>query len=391
VSGLAWDPAWRDERLAAACTDVRGGIIGAAREVLAETRASWDFGRRGYASALLGSLAAGGNLPQLWVKDSPGDPDALLLAARAAAARAAKALREKSVSARGLVRRTHAVAGAAARAWPQDPTPWVIVLGLRKYHRGGIVTCATAHQVAGLVGPWVQVERSIWTRDRYNREAGRHLMDYFSPRFGGSNAAMTRVAAYLAEGSPAASPLRLLPLAACLECEPDPEAEAQETATRFNRLEEIKKLVDGITAEIEAVSAGTWVSRDGRLRPDPHDLRERRAKLEYERSKELRDLGAEPRRISATLGHDLANLYGHWLVRPEGLDPNGPAGYVPVADVSLLAHGLHLAGEHDYARMTLRHLRPCASRYPWSLYGEPEQVLRRTIKDLEKADGRSPD
>lgn len=392
--GFNWDPAGRDVRLAAACTDVRGGIIGAAREVLVETRERRQFGRRGYASALLGSLAAHGNLAALWLRDCPDDPDSLLLAARVAAAVATKALREESPSARVLVGRAHAAVRAAARAWPDDPTPWVILLGLRKYHRCGPLTASKGFSGEGLLGPWAQLERSVYTRDPYNREASRQLLEYFSPRYGGTAEFMTAVANYLTRDCPNGSPLRLLPLVAYLECGLDPRAEAQSTADQFNRTGQLEKLIADIDTELEAVLSGTWTSPDGRMAPEPAGLSEQRAKLEAELARERESLAAEAKvrnHLPRAVRSDLDDLYAAWFLGSgDVFDPAGSVGYVPLADISLLAHGLHLSGERVKARAVLRHLHPHASRYPWSLYGDPERVLRRTLAELERAPASVP-
>jgi hypothetical protein len=388
VSGFTWDPAWRDERLTAACTDVRSGIVGAAREVLAETWSTRDFARRGYASALLGALAAGTNLADLWVQDAPRNPDALLLAARVQTARAAKALRTNPNSARPLVEGAVAAIHAAGAAWPEDPTPWVVLLALFKNYRSDAASEPTIPELAGLRGPWELVERGIWARDAHNREAARHLLDYFGPRSGGSNAQMAQVAACLAQRSPQDSPLRLLPLAARIEAEPDPEAEAVAAAGRFNRLEQINELISVAAADLKAVTSGTWRSEEGRLPPESTDLRARIAKLQQVAEREEADLLAETSEFPHFLGQDLADLYAHWFSNSGGFDPRGPTGYVPLADVSLLAHGLVLAGEISYAAVVFRHLYPYASRYPWSLYGDPEQVLDKTLREVRDAGGR---
>lgn len=388
MSGFTWDPAWRDERLTAACTDVRSGIVGAGREVLAETRSTRDFARRGYASALLGALAAGTNLAELWVEDAPRNPDALLLAARVQTARAAKALRTNSNSARPLVDGAVAAIHAAGAAWPADPTPWVAMLALVKNYRGDAAGEPSISELAGLRGPWELVEQGIWPRDPNNREAARHLLDYFGPRSSGSNAQMAQIAAYLAQRSPQDSPVRLLPLAARIEAEPDPEAEAVAAAGRFNRLEQINGLISVAAAELQEVTSGTWRSQDGKLPPESTDLRARIAKLQQVAKREEADLLAESSRFPYFLGQDLVELYDHWFLDSGAFDPRGPTGYVPLADVSLLAHGLVLAGEIGYAAVLFRHLYPHASRYPWSLYGEPEQVLEKTLREVRDARGR---
>jgi len=386
VTTFSWDPAGRDERLAVACTDVRGGLVGAAREVLAETRAANDFARRGYASALLGALASGGNLPQLWLRDAPRDPDALMLAARAASAIAVKALKSDDRHAAARVRDAIGVIRSAVEAWPEDPTPFVVMLGLVKHCRSRPTVRHASAASYQLPDPWALAEAEIWQRDRYNRETGRHLLECFSPKCGGSNSEMAEVAADLAHCSPHHSPLRLLPFAARIEAVPDPEAQAEETAQRLNRLEAIRTLASSISDQLRALQAGTWQDPDGRPAPDPGDLRERRAKLLHEAEREEADLSGESKPISRALGLELSDLYASWFLAHDGADPQRVAGYAPVSDFSLLAHGLHLAGENGYAQVVLRYLHPYASSYPWRLYGDPQQVL----PDVWQAIARSP-
>jgi transcriptional regulator with XRE-family HTH domain len=101
-------------------------LLGAVRLMPAETREARQFARRGYASAVLGSLAARTNVAEQWLREEPKDPDALLLAARVAAA----AYRKWHTRARKLLTQTLDLAGRCALAWPDDPTPHVVVLSL---------------------------------------------------------------------------------------------------------------------------------------------------------------------------------------------------------------------------------------------------------------------
>ena len=388
MSVLRFDPAGRDERLSAACTDVRSGILGAVREVLAETRYARNFARRGYASALLGALAADTNLAELWVVDAPSDPDALLLAARVSTVRAVRAVRENPRRARRPVEEAMKSIHAAGIAWPDDPTPSVVMLALLKHHHGEAVGESTLPELAGLRGPWQLVERDIWPRDPFNRETGRHLLEYFAPRHGGSNEQMARVAEALAQWSPEHSPLRLLPLAAFIEAEPDPELEAARKADRFNRVDEINKLISKTAQEYQKASAArdkARVDQDGRLAPDPVDVGERIAKLQREAALEHGALAGDSRKFPYFLGQDIDELFAAWFLADGGLDPQGPTGYLPLADLSLLALGLKLAGKTGYAATVFRRLRPFATRYPWSLYGDPAAVLDETLAELRAA------
>lgn len=380
MSEFTWDPAWRDRRLAVACTDVQAGVVGAVREVLAETREARDFSRRGCASAVLGSLAATGNLAQLWMQEEPRNPDAWLLAARVAAVHAAKAFRREQHLLPKLVQHAVNLAVAAARAWDADPTPYVVMLGLTRLYRDHARIEPRAAELRGLLGPWDLVEQGIWARDRFNREAGRQLLAYFSPAHAGGNDAMTRIAAYLADSSPPASSLRLLPMAAFLDRAPDPASEAASDLAHFDRITAAREILAEINRQLENPGAARV---DGTSPPHPEDLLRRRERLarivEGRGSERLADPGAVPRSVA----RGLAQVYVRWFLTPGALEPDGTAGYVPLPDMSLLARGLHLAGECAYARPVLRHLLPYASRYPWSLAGDPDVVLRGVLHDCE--------
>ncbi|HEV2634523.1 MAG TPA: hypothetical protein VGX23_05220 [Actinocrinis sp.] len=384
MSEFKWDPAWRDRRLAVACTDVQAGVVGAVREVLAETREARDFARRGYASALLGSLAASGNLPKLWLREEPRSPDALLLAARVAAVHAAGAYRHQPYLLPKLVQQAVDLTVAAGRAWNEDPTPYVVMLGLTKLHRTGAPVEPRAAELGGLLGPWDLVEQGVWARDRFNREAGRQLLAYFSPEYGGGNEPMSRVAAYLADTSPPASPLRLLPMAAFLDRAPDPVADADDDRQHDDRVSAARRLLAEIDGQLASPAVlGGGHRADGTSVADPEDLRARRERLVRIVDEREGERWSEPGVVRRPLARGLVQVYVQWFLTPGVLEPVGAAGYVPLPDMSLLARGLHLAGEFTYARHVLRHLLPFASRYPWSLAGDPEAVLRSVLHDCE--------
>lgn len=384
MSEFRWDPAWRDRRLAAACTDVQAGVVGAVREVLAETREARDFARRGYASAVLGSLAASGNLPQLWLHEEPRSPDALMLAARVAAVHAAGAFRRQQHLVPKLVMQAVDLTVAAARVWDEDPTPYVVMLGLTRLQRPAVLVEPRAADLRGLLGPWDLVEEGIWARDPCNREAGRQLLAFFSPEHGGGNDPMTRVAAHVAETSPSASPLRLLPMAAFLDRAVDPDFGVVSDTNHYNRITSARTLITEIDWQLANPETVRDIHRTkGVSPPDPEDLRFRRERLT--RIVEGRD-GEGPEEsggLRRSLARGLAQLYVQWFLTPSALEPGGAVGYVPLPDMSLLARGLHLAGEFTYARHVLRHLLPFASRYPWSLAGEPEAVLHGVLRDCQ--------
>src|SRR5579871_484041 len=214
-----WTLTWGDEQLGTACTDLSAGIVGAARRVLAESREQEDFTRRGYASALLGSIAADSNVAELWVKDEPRSPDAYLLLARALAHRVLRTAGPgpyQSKVLRTVLKAEHA-SHRAAELWTEDPTPWLVLLSLERLRLRPPILPSSHSGMGALPGPWDLVEREIWARDRFNREAGHRLLMYFSPRAGGSNAEMDQFVTWIAGHAPQDSPLQLLPLIAELE------------------------------------------------------------------------------------------------------------------------------------------------------------------------------
>jgi hypothetical protein len=81
------------------------------------------------------------------------------------------------------------------------------------------------------------------------------------------------------------------------------------------------------------------------------------------------------RQWSANVARDTAlDIYANWFPHTARL----PA--VPVADLSLLAHALIMAGYEAECGQVLRQMRPYATTFPWSLHGEPEPQLLAAYK-----------
>lgn len=367
MSDFRWSLAWRDQRLEAACTDVQAGMLGAARLVLAETREAGQFARRGYASAVLGSLAARTNVAEQWLREEPKDPDALLLAARVAAVQAAAAYRRRHVRARKLLKQTLDLAGRCALASPGDPTPYVVVLSLARFECQPAPPSDALPELGGLPGPWKLVEREIWPRDPYNRETARHLLAYFGTKC--PAAAPRQVALGIAARSPLASALQLLPLAAFLEYPlKGQDAEAADI-DRYERINGLRKLVAGVDERLEAGS-GIEACTAG------DDLLERRGRLTRTIEDMTQEADAASRAPRPAMVRELMDLHALWFIHRAG-----PDEYVPIADVSLLARGLQLGGEHSRAAVVLRYLLPYATAYPWKLDGDPAAVLTAAIAE----------
>ncbi|MBR7827813.1 hypothetical protein KDK95_15950 [Actinospica sp. MGRD01-02] len=368
MSDFLWSLAWRDHRLDSACTDVQAGLLGAARLVLGETRGAWAFARRGYASAVLGSMAARTDLAEQWLKEEPKDPDALLLGARVAAVHAAAAYRKRHRRARDLLTQALDLAGRSALAWPDDPTPYVVTLGLARFECQDSEPSDALPELGGLPGPWRLVEQEIWPRDPFNRETGRHLLAYFGSKFEG--AAPARVALSVAARSPAASPLRLLPLAALLEYPLEGKDAEAADLDQFQRINSLRKMVADLDEQLR-----TGAGIDGYTSRD--DLQERRDRLVRALEKETLAAEAAPRVVRAAMTRDLVDLHAAWFTYRSGPEQEGAT----IADVSLLARGLQLGGEYSRAGAVLRYLLPYASAYPWKLDGDPGEVLRDAIAE----------
>ena len=367
MSDFLWSLAWRDHRLQTACTDVQAGLLGAARLVLAETRDTREFARRGYASAVLGSLAARSDVAEQWLRDEPKDPDALLLAARVVAVRTAAAYRKRHARARKLLTQALDLAGRCALAWPDDPTPYVVVLSLARFECQQVPVSDALPELEGIEGPWGLVEKEIWPRDPYSRETGRHLLAFFGAR--DEAAVTTQVALSVAARSPLPSALRLLPLAAFLEFPVTIEAAEAADIDRYERINGLRELVAEVDERLK-----TGAGADGYTAGN--DLLERRERLTRTIEDMTREGDAAARRLRPAMVRELTDLHALWFNhRP------GPQEYVPIADVSLLARGLQLGGEHSRAAVALRHMLPHATAYPWKLAGDPETVLAAAIAE----------
>lgn len=368
VSDFLWSLAWRDHRLDSACTDVQAGLLGATRTVLAETRDARQFARRGYASAVLGKLAARMDLAEQWLREEPKDPDALLLAARVAAVRAAAAYRARHRRARALLTQAVDLAGRSALAWPDDPTPFVVTLGLARFECQEVTPSDALPELGELPGPWSLVEQQIWPRDPHSRETGRHLVAYFGSKF--EAAAPARVALSVAARSPVASPLRLLPLAAFLEYPLKGEEAEAADLDQYNRINSLRKMVTDLD---EQLSTGAGI--DGYTSSD--DVLERRDRLVRAIEKETLAAETTPRVVRPAMTRDLVNLHAAWFTYRSGPEEEGAT----ITDVSLLARGLQLGGEYSRAAAVLRYLLPHASAYPWRLDGEAGEVLSEAIAE----------
>lgn len=346
ASSFIWDPAGRDQELSSAAAGLKAGMTAPARDLLAYTRRRGAFDRRAYASAVLAAAVTDLNLAESWVEEEPGNPDAWLLWARVAAIRALRADAEDERQPALLEIAERACHAAAAR-WQQDPTPHVIALSLDRHHYRGMLLPPAYIAEFGLQtpGPWDRWEQ-VMQRHAYNREAGQHLLTYLATLPGGDVRSVRALGRWAAASAPRASALQLLPLYADVEykVEDDPE-DPESAAENHRRTETLRVLID----EIE----------QGKAFGTPDDLALRRTRLRADLSQAL-----NPKRVAAAnrraLTVEAVRLFERWFKVP------GSMPYLPVRDLSVLAHALHAGGERQRAGAVLAYLSPYAHTFPWS-------------------------
>jgi hypothetical protein len=341
-----WDPAGPDRALAVARGDVAALRVGAAREVLADTRLRRDYDARAFRSLVLAASAASSDVAETWTREDPANPDALLLYARVAAHRAVTARQD-----RGTLETIAVRACAAARlACPEDPTPYVIgltLLRLRQAERNRAPVRPPGSPADPAWALWLEAE----SRHPGNREAGQRLVALCYPRQGGTAELTSDTAAYLASVGAPRSINQLLPLLADLEQTEGPEPAGPDP----QRLTKIHQLLGNLTTQGPA---------------EPQAEQRRRTLLE------MLDLELRGEQATDPVSGELARS---WF-DPE---PRPPAA-ATVSDLSVLAEALHRTGRLDLAWRVLRHIHPYASPFPWSRHGPPEKVLARVYRDCRR-------
>ncbi|MFF4059630.1 hypothetical protein ACFYZ8_28825 [Streptomyces sp. NPDC001668] len=163
--------------------------------LLRDTGRDWD--RRWHRMSVLA-----GGVPvavcERWMAERPGDADALVLWA------CVRSTRWTSAAGRSAAQDAERACLRAAEACPEDPTPWLALLGLMR---------SLAVPARDAVPVWTEaVTRAPWHRGAYHR-----LLKYLSPRGRGSVADMMDFAGHGATRAPHGSPLALLPVAARVE------------------------------------------------------------------------------------------------------------------------------------------------------------------------------
>lgn len=357
-ASFVWDAAGSDDDLATARTDLQVGLLATTRDLLAATRSSWDFARRAYASAVLGSASVQHNAAELWIGETEQDPDAWLLWARVAAIRTLRAADAGHPQVMDFVKIAVRACTRAAALCPEDPTPQVVLLSMdRLRYRAQVAGPSELGMRAP--GPWDQFEQ-VTKLDPHHREAGHHMLAYFYPRHGGDAEALRATAQWIGGTCPPQSPLRLLPVYAELEHGPDTKSAHPD--------EQHEHRIAALKAVLSEIEAGTYPG-------DRQDVERRRAQFARTLAQETAP-GYQEAERRRSMTHRAESLASQWL--GEGRQPP----YVPVRDLSVLAHALHAGGALAWAYTVLQYLRPHASTYPWSLFGpDPAEQLAQVYQD----------
>ncbi|MDX3613244.1 hypothetical protein OG920_02180 [Streptomyces europaeiscabiei] len=223
-----------DSALRAALAAARSGAWEPAAELLARTRATLDWDRRGEYSASLAELALHhtGWLDG-WRRERPGDPDLALVAAELeidraweirTAARARHVSQEQFQAFRAVLRDAAPVLRTAADLNPGDPVPWRIHI---------------AHAM-GLGAPRdVFDEYLARGREAHPHHVGLHAraVQYLAEKWYGSHPEMFEFTESAAAAAPDGSPLRGLPLHAVTEYALDHKAGIGKGPVAWSRIE----------------------------------------------------------------------------------------------------------------------------------------------------------
>ncbi|NYI04434.1 hypothetical protein [Allostreptomyces psammosilenae] len=208
-----------DVRLAAAVVSARGGDWRPAAAVLAANRSGPDWDARGEQAAALAAAAIEDDAwLREWLREQPGDPDALLVRATCAVEAAWRAHGWAGTAPRApgdgsaehfarfleLLEAAEPALKRACAANPPDPNPWCLRL------RHAVGTGASRAEFDRL---WFEAV----SRARHHAGAHAAALLYLSARWHGSHDEMFAFAERGAAGASERSPLALLPLQAELE------------------------------------------------------------------------------------------------------------------------------------------------------------------------------
>lgn len=166
--------------------------------IIAEAGSDWD--RRAHRCAVLAEAAAPSRLARSWRQRQPGSADALVFDAWVELVRGRH---------EGVMTEADADACAdscyrAADSRPEDPTPWVVLLGILRLLR------ADAQRL-------FEVWHEVAARDPWHREAHLQMLHYLSPEECGSRSRQLDFLDAVRAGVPATAPAVGIELTALVE------------------------------------------------------------------------------------------------------------------------------------------------------------------------------
>ncbi|MGW0769205.1 hypothetical protein [Streptomyces sp. NPDC002676] len=146
-----------------------------------------DWDRRTHRVGVLADFLAGTHLPRSWAAREPRNANALVLDAwtQVVQARAQDGPGDASDAVESCLR--------AAELAPEDPTPWVVLLGAARCERW---------KQPQVFGVW----NEVLARDRWNREAYTSMLAYLSPEEAGSRLQVLEFVDALGARMPANAP-----------------------------------------------------------------------------------------------------------------------------------------------------------------------------------------
>ncbi|MBT3152538.1 hypothetical protein HTV45_16935 [Streptomyces sp. CHD11] len=163
--------------------------------LLEETGDDWD--RRSHRMSVLAEATADTGVGSAWLAREPDNADALIFHAWSQLARG---LREGHLEDAGqLLTQCH----QAAELRPEDPLPWVVLIGVSRIERYG------QNDVNAV---W----REATGRDRWHREAYLQMLAYLSPEEGGSSASVLDFVDVVRSRIPANAPCAAVELTAAV-------------------------------------------------------------------------------------------------------------------------------------------------------------------------------
>lgn len=198
-------PARDDNQLRVVVEDAAMGRWEGARELLTATGQDWD--RRIFRLQVLARVGARLTFADTWAQAEPRSPHALALLANVLALRSMASGRGRGRS--DAMEQAWETCEAAADAMPDDPSPYIVMLALTRFHS------------PPRDREWRTTVRQLWEqvklRDPWNREAHHELLTYMFPSWHGTGGEMFHWVQEQCTQAPRGLPVHVLPLVALAE------------------------------------------------------------------------------------------------------------------------------------------------------------------------------